>query len=404
MTNSPSTLINNTSDDAPPDKRPGIVRRLQQDTLSWPVWLAIAYAGLVLPVLCHAMTFSSAPYPPPRWQSGDLRDQIGFVLSGSAGIVLYPLMLYPMVCLTLLLFREERFAGNYLVRFGIFTGLPVAAWYCIIVGLHFFDAPKLLSPNTLGAFLAWGIGIVTPFVAWAVIRGLLWLRAKTRIPWAAVFVVALLLAGAATLSGNGESVLAFPVGLYILSIIFGPYCCFDAYLAMTARLLWRYPQPVRFTILQLMAGMTWLAAFLAACRWAVILSLQEYSKLPLEPPDSCYVATAAARGHAGLVGSKTIRSEAGTPWLVNRQLAVLKAAELAMQTLTPRLHSRTRAIYDRLGPAIARRVTHPLLGDLAYLALKPFEWGAHLLLACLLGRERRRIDRLYLRDELHPDQ
>ena len=421
MTNSPLTPINSTSEPEP-DSRPGALRRLwrrwrtgelasagrlKQDRLSWPVWLAIAYAGVVLPVLCHGSTWFDDPNT-PAWQSGNLDDQVGFVLNASAGFVLYPLMLYPLISLSLLLFREERFASNYLVRFGIFSGLPVAAWYCIIQAIIMFEIASLLSPQLMGVLVAWGFGIVTPFALWAVVRVLLWTRRKLHIPWKVVVVLAILIAGgiacAISLSEGADTLLELPLVVLAVSMIFGAYWCFDAYLAMTLRLQWRYPQPVRFTILQLMAAMSWLAAFLAACRWAVILSLEQYSKLPLDPPNNCYIATAAARGHTRFVRAREIRSQRGVRWRINRQLTVLKAAELALRTLAPRLHAQIRASYDRLGPIIARRIGHPLLADLAYLALKPFEWSSHLLLTCLLGPERHRIERLYLRDESRREQ
>ena len=111
VTNLPSRPANNTSDKAPAAKTPGAFGRLKQDKLSWPVWLAIAYAGVVLPVLCHGSTWSEAPEA-PEWQSGDLSDKIGFVLGGSAGYPLYPLMLYPIICLLLLLFLKTLHRGK----------------------------------------------------------------------------------------------------------------------------------------------------------------------------------------------------------------------------------------------------------------------------------------------------
>jgi hypothetical protein len=404
VTNSPSRPANSTSDKVPPAEAPGAFRRLKQDKLSWPVWLVIGYAGVALPILWHLATWSESPFP-PDWQSGELYYKVAFTLSGSAGFVLYPLMLYPIVSLALLLYREARFANNLLVRFGVFSALPVTAWYCVILGICMFGVPSLLSPQMPSVFVTWGLGCVTPFVLWAIVRGLLWTRIKLHIPWVAILVIAVVIVGAIAVVEGTEPIIGFPVNAFLVSLLLGPYWCFDAYLAMTLRLSWCYPRPIRFTILQLMGVTSWLAALLAACRWAVILSLQEYAKLPLEPPaTTCYIATAASRGHARFVGASTIRSRTGALWRINRQLIVLKAAELALRTLAPRLHARVRAIYDRLGPVIARHLTHPLLGDLAYLGLKPFEWISHWLLTCLLGQERHQIDRLYLRDEARHEQ
>lgn len=398
MTNSPSKPISDTSDEAAPSGKLDAFRRLKQDKLSWLVWLAIGYAGAAIPFFCHVSTLAGAP-DAPSWQSGDLHDQIGFVLGAPSSLMLYPMMVYSIVSLSLLLWREERFAGNDVVRFGIFSGLPVAAWYSIALGIIAFDVPALLHPQMLSVFVGWGVGVVTPFVLWAAYRGIVWLQAKLRIPWGAILVLLVVvpLISAAVLSGVG-GVVAFPLSVFFLSAVFAPYWCFDAYLAMTLRLLWRYPRPARFTMMQLMAAMSWLAAFLAACRWSVILSLEQYSELPVDPPGGCYIATAASRGHPRFVGSRTIPTHNGASRQVNRQLAVLKAGELALRALAPKLHSRLRAFYDRVGPPIARRLQQPVPADLAYVGLKPVEWGTNLLLISLLGEERHRIDRLYLRD------
>ena len=130
-----------------------------------------------------------------------------------------------------------------------------------------------------------------------------------------------------------------------------------------------------------------------------MLSLEEYARLPLEQPTTnCYIATAASRGHTWFVGSRTIRLEDGRRWQVNRQLVVLKTGEIALRVLTPRLHSWLRVVYDRIGPVLARRLGHPILADLAYLALKPIEWLTRFLLVCLLGKEGCLVYQPYCRD------
>lgn len=403
MTNSPSKPASSIAKETSSPVAPAI-QRLKQENLSWSVWLAIGYAGVILPVSCHLVT-SSEPPDVPSWQSGKLHDKLGYVLSGKAGYVLYPLLFYPVVCLSLLLIREERFANNYLVRFGIMTGLPVGTWYCIVFGLVICNVTDWLSPQWGGVLLLSAFGILTPFFLWATLRALLWTRRKLHIPWVVVIglsVIGLTAGIVYTIVVEGsEGIIGLPFVVLFLSIFFGPYWCFDAYLAMTLRLLWRYPQRVRFTIAQLMATMSWLGAFLAACRWAVILSLEEYSKLPLEPPETCYIATAAARGHPRFVGSWSLKTRHGAIRNVNRQLVVLKAGELALSTLTPRLHRGLRAVYDVVAPPIARRLAKPVVADAAFLVLKPIEWVTYLCLLGLLGRQFYRIDRLFVRGAIH---
>jgi hypothetical protein len=331
-------------------------------------------------------------------------DKLSFALSGRVGFVFYPLMLYPMVSLTLLLFRETRFAEKWGVRFGIYTGIPVAMWYWAMLGIVVTDVQGPLSPNWLGILLLGFAAIVVPVGAWWVIRLLLWVRRKIGIRWAVVILVglALYVLGIFIASPHADSMAAAalwplsPVaGFLFASLLFGPSWAFGVYAGMTLRLLWRYPRPPRFRMIQLLAAFSWLGAFLGACRWAIERSLEEYAKLPLEQPSGCYVASAAAHGHRALVGAQDIIAVDGTVVRVNRQLRILKAGELALRALAPAVHRMIRRIYDALGPVLASRLVNPWLADLAYLSFKPAEWASYAFLASMLGRERRRVDALF---------
>ena len=112
--------------------------------------------------------------------------------------------------------------------------------------------------------------------------------------------------------------------------------------------------------------------------WIVAIqnAISAYDKLPKTNPPGCYICTAAQHGHAFLV-----RSESLNGIRVNTQLRTLKAGEIALRTILPRLHAMSRYVYDRLGPPLARRITNPWLADAAYLGLKPAEWLARAALA-----------------------
>ena len=110
----------------------------------------------------------------------------------------------------------------------------------------------------------------------------------------------------------------------------------------------------------------WLGGYIAAWGGSVALAIETYNNLPTRPPQTCYIATAAARGHRRWVGADTVRAHDGTPFRVNRQVRILKCTELALQTLLPRTHRRCRAVYDTIGPVLARCLMHPLLADAAY--------------------------------------
>ena len=123
----------------------------------------------------------------------------------------------------------------------------------------------------------------------------------------------------------------------------------------------------RFSLAQLLGVTAWLAAHFGAWRASVDWMLIEYAKLPTEPSD-CYVCTAAARGHGWLTRSEQCR------YPVSDQMRRLKAVELVLRHTSPRLHRTCRTIYDRTGPALAAKLVHPWLADIAYLSLKPLEW------------------------------
>jgi hypothetical protein len=219
-----------------------------------------------------------------------------------------------------------------------------------------------------------------------------------------VIVGGLVLYGLSLLLAIGENqalleVAAWPLfiflAFFILSLFFAPSWALGVYLGMTLRLLWRYPRPPRFLTIQLMAALSWLAAFLAACRWSIVNSLEEYSRLPTEDPGACYIASAAAYGHARLVGSQTAIAAGGGRVRVNRQLRVLKAAELALRALAPSLHRTARRVYDCLGPLAAHHLVSPYVADLAYLALKPAEWLSQAALRFIFGVRQGTIDTIF---------
>jgi hypothetical protein len=349
------------------------------------------------------MTIQEPP-DAPSWQSGALDDKLSFTLSGPVGFVFYPLMLYSIVSLSLLLFREKRFADNAIVRFGIYTGIPVAAWYVLMLGIALAGVREPLSFQWLRILLLATIAIGAPLALWGLIRLLLWARRTLNVPWLGVAAGAVVLYALVTLMcvlADGESLVAvvWPLslvgGFCFFSLAFGPSWALGVYSGMTLRLLWCYPHPLRFRLLQLIAAISWLAAFMSACRWSIVKSLETYAELPVDPTGDCYVVSAAAYGHPRVVGSEVRTVSSGVAIPVNNQLRTLKAAELTLRVFTPSGHRIVRGLYDRLGPLAARRLTNPYLADLVYVGLKPAEWVSGVVLACILGRHRRAIRRLY---------
>jgi len=133
-----------------------------------------------------------------------------------------------------------------------------------------------------------------------------------------------------------------------------------------------------------LAGRCWPFALpwaggLAATVWAKCAAAVSYwNSLPDEPP-SCFVVSAAARGHPWLTGS---RANPRTGRMENLQLRRLRAFEALVAAAEPSLHRLLRRVYNAIGPAVAAGVRRRLAADAAYLLLKPLELTA---LCCLRG-------------------
>jgi hypothetical protein len=106
------------------------------------------------------------------------------------------------------------------------------------------------------------------------------------------------------------------------------------------------------------------------------LARRLYDQLPDEPPQECFVVTAASKGHPQLVGAWT---DKGRGRLVNQQLLTLWKLEDWLTNRFPLFHRRLRKIYNRLGPTVARRIRYRWQADLVYLFLKPLEYLAVVL-------------------------
>jgi hypothetical protein len=111
----------------------------------------------------------------------------------------------------------------------------------------------------------------------------------------------------------------------------------------------------------------------------VFWSQRIFEALPKNPPQ-CFVVTAASRGHRGLVGPLIEIERHGCRRWANRQLVTFWNFEAQWQRHAPTSHAMFRRIYNRLGAALARRIVSPWQADVVYLALKPAEWFARLML------------------------
>ena len=119
-------------------------------------------------------------------------------------------------------------------------------------------------------------------------------------------------------------------------------------------------------------GVFWSSGITATLFAKYYAALAHYSSLPESPP-SCFIVTAAARGHGRFVGS---RPAARTGLLENPQLCRMRALERRLQTRHPAFHRALRAGYNVVGPLVASRIRSPWSADAVYVLLKPLELAA----------------------------
>ena len=386
-----------------PNERPAWLVRLRnwvQAPLSKTMRGLLLLGGIVLPVVSHWVALEGVPILGPHWQSNHLHDQVGFILTSRAGFVFYPLILLAIVSLAWFIFTPPHRHRSLWMVFGIVNGVLVSLWYLIIFAICFtsqksFDAASILL--TVGALIMFNL---LPLVLWLIIGAVKWTCRKLRQPYWLGGVVSLalylLITGTAVMGigkndGVREWLLQAVVTPLIAGVVLAPVWSWFTYSFVALRLLLIERSIRQLSLLQLMGLMTYATGLIAACRTSVILSLRAYSQLPVEK-QGCYIATAAASGHARLVGACR---PVGAAVPINRQLQVLKAFEIALASIHPATHRKLRGLYNIVGPPLAGRLDRPWKADLAYLSLKPAEWLAELTLWALLRHDCDLIEQLY---------
>lgn len=351
----------------------GLPAIVSDHSLSWLVRGTWLFAGVFLPFFCFLISFPDGP----RWQSGQWSAYAQLLLSDRASLPHYPFLAYCMICLGLLVVQPVRFWHHPVVRFGIYTGVLVAAehWLVFLVATG-GDAGEM-------QFLAISAAaVLIPWLAWRILL-LLVRRFSLEV---AVFVGVLFV---------------MPLAAFFHVAIFVSLWCSTAwalatYSAVSIYLLrWSGATPFRFSLAQLLSAFGWLSAHLAAWRVSFLAMLDQYARLPLSPPGGCFVCTAVAQGHPCVVRSQSYVAPDGEVFQVNDQLRRLKALELLLASVSPRCHRWCRCAYDPLGPRLATLLVHPLLADVGYLGLKPAEWLAWACLRLVLCGDMHRVRGLY---------
>lgn len=247
------------------------------------------------------------------------------------------------------------------------------------------------------------VGVVMRLPHW-ILRGLRWLY--TRVGWLGVVVGLGLALGPLLASWWIEWPTPFVVlfwGVVLGVLLPLPFWTFRVFLRRV--LAWQTPSvPAgRSDVRELSAptsraatwsfGGAWLVSWIVSWRVAVARVLADYADLPLDPP-SCFLATVAARGHAGLVRSVRC-SVAGVVFPVTVQLRRFKAFEVVLAWRHPALHRALRKAYDAVGPAVASRLRFRWQSDLMWLLLKPLELAASATVLLAAKDADRHIARIW---------
>lgn len=301
----------------------------------------------------------------------------------------FPLVAFSMTSLVCWSFAPFVFSKHRWVRVGLCSGVVVSLTLCIA--------------------LVYVVAFISQFAALFVAPGLMlsvWtVQQVVRKRFSILFIMILTTAIAALLSIAVATVeqgdlFEFFGGTYLFTVAATPTLCVITFLrtsvaasVVNARLAFRDEvNPSRWAWLA--AWGTWLAGYAATWKVALEIEAVEYAKLPTTNPN-CFVCSAAARGHASLVGSERCGD-----LVVNSQMKRLKLLEFAIQLAFPRSHRVIRRVYNLVGPRLAiicRR--NVWFADIAFLFFKPLEWIALAVQKCA-NVSQQIVDGIYERSRL----
>ncbi len=327
-------------------------------------------AAILLPFVCFLMSFDHYPAG-PEFQRGWWSDSLGMIPTAKAGWPFYPLLLFAIYAAMMVIIQPRVYINRLHIRFGLLTGIILAYQYAFIQTASIMSPDNWLVGTALGKLIPPVFVAGMLFVRWS-FRRLVWERAWYRGRALVIFWVIFGILAIVGFAPAAIGSLFVAPGLTLTSFI----ALFLLCMQQGARLEWRKPWPIAWLV-------GWVLAYSAAWMEGYILAAKAYGELPLKLND-CYIATAASRGHAKLVGSHVAGGVRVTP-----QLAMFKAGERAIAAAWPKVHRAMRLIYNAIGPVLARRMGNPFIADLAYLSLKPLEWLTAGVLALAAARRVR---------------
>lgn len=237
-----------------------------------------------------------------------------------------------------------------------------------MIGLSNTSTVEAYAAAVLYAVIATG----SWFIVWGFLRLLSSALFKESTWFPSVIVIAVVVIG-----GLASGIIAVAI---FGALAAAPFWCLAVYATASFSVMKEQRHQRSFSLFNMGALLALIAGHLATWRHTVDQALRIYAQLPTEPPEQCFIATAAARGHQQFVG---MRYESKPACHVNDQLVYLKTGEIAIKTLAPTVHRWLRSVYDRVGPFLAARISNRWLADAAYVSLKPFELSTRLAIHAL---------------------
>lgn len=307
----------------------------------------------------------------PEWQTGELSAYVILLLSPEASLLFFILIAYAIVCYCLLLADTAHYVQLYAIRLGIYTGVLLAVQYTVLSGLFFFTNVW----NSFYLLVLWLFPVFSPRIYTFSVNK--W-GAKTVNSVLGTVAGFVFLVSAVIMKSPLYPLLFVLAGLTVAA----PFWCFLLLLRAAIWLFKHYKFSPTFP--RGLGFAAWIAGYAAAWRFDILKMYELYAALPPQPPPDCYIATAAAQGHPQVVGSWLVQRTDGNYLWVNRQLQILKCAELALMAVQPRLHKTLRRSYDVVGKILATKMNNPFLADFAYLLLKPLDGFAHFVLHIII--------------------
>lgn len=362
----------------------------------WPQRLFFAWATVVVPTVCFVIVLSNLHLA--IWQSPGLDAWIQLLVDRPGATGFAPIAAMVVLLCAAITFRPGEWVSRWYWRALIVVGILLGVQYTFLLpATWLIESPW---PDVIVAYREWGVVLLVVFglevislLAFVTLRyfyrrfglrkvllglGLLYLAISLGIYFWNEGTL-----GLVDPENLPKAFSYTPIVLALFSILAGPLWATDS----LCRLYLRLGEPKK---LPLPATLSALVVYLASWRAALLLATEAYQALPTNPP-TCFVATAAAQAPAWLAGSFEVETLDGGTLRVSPQLQRFKLFELALKTLSPAAHQGLRRVYDRIGPGIAARARTPARAALLWLALKPLETLAMLLLTVFAGsalRER----------------